>query len=217
MNKLATVKKTKKLIANHFSKETSGHDWWHMFRVWKNALEIAKKEGGVDMFIVQMAALLHDLEDWKLVASNKNKLTVKKVLKDLKLKTDDIEHICQIIDNLSFKGAGVKNKMISKEGMIVQDADRLDALGAIGIGRAFMFSGHTGRPMYDPRIKPQMHKSFAQYKKAKDKGTAINHFYEKLLLLKNRLNTSAAKKIAKKRHRFMVLFLQEFFAEWGRD
>lgn len=215
MNKLATIKRTKKFIANHFGKEASGHDWWHMFRVWKNATEIAKKEKGVDMFIIQMTALLHDVEDWKLVASNKNKITVRGFLEKLNLEIKDINHICDIIDTLSFKGAKVVSKMKTKEGMIVQDADRLDALGAVGIARVFMFSGHTGRPMYDPKIKPQFHKSFAQYKKAKDKGTAINHFYEKLLLLKGRMNTPTAKKIAKERHDFMVLFLKKFFEEWG--
>ncbi len=215
MNKSATIKKTRKFIAHHFSKEGSGHDWWHMLRVWKNAVDIAKKEKNVDMFIVQMAALLHDLEDWKLVASNKNKITVKKFLENLKLEAKDINHICQIIDNLSFKGAGVKSKMATKEGMIVQDADRLDALGAIGIGRVFIFIGHVGRPMYDPNIKPRLHQSFAQYKKSKDNGSAINHFYEKLLLLKDRMNTATGKKIAKERHKFMVVFLDKFFEEWG--
>lgn len=215
MNKAITIKKTKKFIVEHFGKERSGHDWWHMFRVHKNAVEIGKKEKNVDMFIVQMAALLHDVEDWKLQASKENKITVRKVLEDLDLEIKDIEHICKIANNVSFKGVGVPDTMETREGKIVQDADRLDALGAMGIARLFTFSGHIGQPMHDPKIKPKSHQSFKQYRKTLDESTSINHFYEKLLFLKGRMHTATGKKIAKNRHNFMLTFLDKFLKQWG--
>ena len=122
------------------------------------------------------------------------------------------EHVCQIITHLSFKGAAVENKISTLEGMIVQDADRLDAIGAIGIARAFAYGGHAGRPLYDPAEPPQMHQSFEQYKASR--SATINHFYEKLLLLKDRMNTPAAKRIAAERHAFMQEFIQRFMIEW---
>lgn len=136
----------------------------------------------------------------------------KKWLSELKVDKKTIKHVCHVIKNISFKGAGVKNKIKTKEGKIVQDADRLDVLGAIGIARIFAFCGYTGREIYNPNLKPKLHKSFKEYKTLKT--TAINHFYEKALLLKDRLNTKTAKKMAIARHKFVKQFLKRFFKEW---
>lgn len=197
--------------------EPTGHDWWHAWRVWKIAKKIAKKEGG-DLFVIELAALLHDVEDWKFDGRENSGIALaKKWLNELKVDKENIEHVCHIIKNISFKGARVKNKMRLREGKIVQDADRLDVLGAIGIARTFAYGGYKGREIYNPKIKPRLHRTFKEYKKAK--STSINHFYEKLLLLKDLLlkdlmNTETAKKMAIKRHQFLEQFLKEFFAEW---
>ena len=170
------------------------------------------------MFVVELAALLHDIADWKF---NKGRFDigpkiVRAWLEKLKVDEDAIAKVCEIVKNISFKGAGVKNLIKTKEGMVVQDADRLDAMGAIGIARAFAYGGHAGRTMYDPAVKSVKHRSFAAYKNAKS-GT-INHFYEKLLLLKDRMNTQTAKKIAAARHKFMEQYLDHFYKEWeGRE
>lgn len=205
---------TEKFIQGRFENEGSGHDWWHVYRVRNMALKIAAKEGG-NIFLIEMAALLHDLDDWKLT----NGEECSKV--DSWLNNTDLEkrvaiRIAEIIKQVSFKGAGVKNNATSLEAKIVQDADRLDAIGAIGIARTFAYGGSKGRLIYDPNIKPVLHDSFEEYKKTT--APTINHFYEKLLLLKDRLNTETAKKIARERHRFMEDFLGQFFKEWdGND
>lgn len=192
----------------------SSHDWWHVYRVWKTAIKIAKKERA-DLFVVQLAALLHDIADWKFHGGNEEvgPQMAREWLKKLGVNENTIDHVCQIIKDMPFKGAGVATPMRTLEGMVVQDADRLDALGAIGIARTFAYGGHKGREIYNPEIKPKTHKSFEQYKSSK--GSTINHFYEKLLLLKDRMNTRTAKKIAEKRHKFMEQFLGEFFGEWN--
>ena len=209
------LKQTAEFVREHFKKEVTGHDWWHTERVWKMALRIAKEEKDVDLFVVQLAALLHDIADWKFHngdVSASHKLAEEK-LKKLKVEEDVISHVCEIIRELSFKGAKVKSKMRTKEGMIVQDADRLDAIGAIGIARCFATGAKLNREIYNPKIRPKLHKTFEEYKKAE--STSINHFYEKLLLLKDLMNTETAKKIAKERHKFMEQFLDRFFKEWG--
>jgi len=213
MNRNKIIEEVKKYLKKNFKGEASGHDWWHIWRVWKMSKEIAKKEGG-DLFIIELAALLHDVADWKfhdgdLKAGGEK---AKTLLKNLGVDNKFMKHICHIIDNVSFKGAGVKNKIKTKEGMIVQDADRLDVIGAIGIARTLAYGGFIGREIYNPEIKPKLHKSFKEYKDSK--GTSINHFYEKLLLLKDRLNTKTAKKIAQKRHKFLENYLKQFFEEW---
>lgn len=214
MNKEKIIQKVKDYIKKTLRNEPTGHDWWHAWRVWNMAKEIVKKEGG-DLFIIELAALLHDIADWKFyngntkIGSEKAKTLLKKIGVDNK----SINHICYIINNISFKGAGVKNKIKTKEGMIVQDADRLDVIGAIGIARTFAYGGFKGREIYNPDIKPKFHKSFKEYKNKKN--TSINHFYEKLLLLKNRLNTKTAKRIARKRHQFLEGYLKQFFKEWA--
>ena len=209
------IKKTEEFVREKLKKEATGHDWWHAERVRKLALRIAKEEKDVDLFVIQLAALLHDIADWKFHGGNATiglKLA-EEWLKKLKVEEEIISRVCEIIKEISFKGAGVKSKMKTKEGMIVQDADRLDAMGAIGIARCFATGAKLNREIYNPEIKPQFHKTFEEYKKAK--STSINHFYEKLLLLKDLMNTKTAKKIAEKRHKFMEEFLDRFFKEWN--
>jgi len=210
------IQKTANYIRQEFSDEASGHDWWHIYRVWKNALAICEIEKA-DVFIVQLAALLHDLDDWKFNESgDEAPLRARAWLDSCAVDLVTAESVCEIITHISYKGAGVENKINSLEGFIVQDADRLDAIGAIGIGRAFAYGGYKGRPLYDPDSPPTMHTSFEEYKNSK--SATINHFYEKLLLLKDRMNTQTAKHIAEKRHEVMVKFLDQFMLEWeGTD
>jgi uncharacterized protein len=216
MNQNEIIQKTADYIKWDFSNEASGHDWWHIYRVWKNALTICERENA-DSFIIQLAALLHDLDDWKFNDhGDETPIRAKAWLESCSVRSDVIQAVCEIITHISYKGAGVENKMKSLEGLIVQDADRLDAIGAIGIGRAFAYGGYKNRPMYDPDSPPHMHASFEEYKNSK--SATINHFYEKLLLLKDRLNTPTAKRIAEERHNVMVDFLRQFMREWeGAD
>lgn len=207
------VQKTADYVRDELYNEGSGHDWWHIYRVWKSAITINKKEGA-DMFIVQLSALLHDIADWKLhdgdmeIGPERARQWLIKCEVDLK----DIDHITNIVREVSFKGANVKTKIVTKEGMVVQDADRLDAIGAIGIGRSFTYGGSKGRVMYDPNVKPTLHESFEDYKKSA--SPTINHFYEKLFLLKDLMNTNTAREIAQERHAFMEEYLQRFLLEW---
>lgn len=206
------IKKIANYAKQKLSGDGSGHDFWHVYRVWQMALYLAKKEKA-NLLIVQLAALLHDIADWKFNDNDKaGSILSEKLLKELKVDQKIIDQVCHIIDEVSFKGAGVKNKIKSIEGMIVQDADRLDALGAIGIARAFAYGGYKQREMYNPDKKYTLHKTFASYKK--DQGNSINHFYEKLLLLKDLMNTKTAKKIAQHRHKIMEQYLSEFYQEW---
>jgi uncharacterized protein len=210
------IQKTTEYIQQEFSDDSSGHDWWHIYRVWKNALTICEHEKA-DTFVVQLAALLHDLDDWKFNDSgDETPLRARAWLDSCGVEIPITDKVCEIIMHISYKGASVENKMNSLEGFIVQDADRLDAIGAIGIGRAFAYGGYKNRPMYDPESKPQLHATFEQYKNSK--SATINHFYEKLLLLKDMMNTTTAKRIAEQRHEVMLNFLDQFMNEWeGRD
>jgi len=201
----------------HFVKEklagdSSGHDWWHIYRVWNIAKQIQKIEGG-DIYIIELSALLHDVADWKFYESEKEGLKiVQTFLVSQNLENNIINSVISIIENISFKGAGVKDRMTTVEGKIVQDADRLDAIGAVGIARTFAFGGKFGNEMHNPDSEIVMHNNFEQYKNSK--GTTINHFHEKLLLLKNRMNTETAKRIAYSRHKYMEQFLNQFKNEW---
>jgi len=208
------ITKTKKYLEKLFKSESSGHDYWHMYRVWKLSKYIAKKESNVDMFTLELAALLHDIADWKFHDGDEEAgpRAARKWLESLGVDNKVIEHIEDIIRNISFKGAGVKTKLDTIEGQIVHDADKLDAIGAIGIARTFAYGGSKGRLMYDPDIKPELHNTFEAYKN--NSGPTINHFYEKLLLLKDRMFTTTGKVLAKDRHDIMEKFLQEFYAEW---
>lgn len=213
MDKAKVIEEIKKIIEKEFKKDASGHDHWHTFRVWKMAKEIQKKEGG-DLFVIELGALLHDVADWKFhgLDTKAGSKRSRELLKKLRVDEKTINHVCDIVDNVSFKGAGVKNGIKTLEGKIVQDSDRLDVIGAICIARVFAFGGVVGRSIYDPNIKPQLHQTFEDYKKNQSSG--INHFYEKLLLLKDRMNTKTAKKIAIPRHKFMQAYLKQFFKEW---
>jgi len=217
MNKEEVIKRTADYIKSRLDGEGSGHDWWHIYRVWKTAVNIGEKECA-DLFVVQLTALLHDIADWKFHSGDDSigpKLA-REWLEKLDVDENIISHVCEIIKEVSFKGAGVKSRIKTKEGMIVQDADRLDAIGAIGIARAFAYGGHKGREIYNPNIKPEKHETFEQYRN--NKGTTVNHFYEKLLLLKDLMNTETARKIAEERHNFMKEYLSRFFKEWeGED
>jgi len=212
-NEEAVIANTIAFVKGKLHSDRSGHDWWHVYRVWKMALFIALRENA-NRFEVQLSALLHDIEDWKLIENQTPPL--KNVVKDW-LKSQKVEdrvnyHVCKIIDDLSFKGAGVPSPMHTLEGKVVQDADRLDAIGAIGIARAFAFGGFHNREIHNPDLLPTIHKSFEEYKK--DQSTSINHFYEKLLLLKDLMNTTTAKQISIERHQFIEGFLTQFMAEW---
>ncbi len=193
--------------------ESSGHDWWHVYRVWQTANTIARHEQ-VELAVVELAALLHDIADWKFHGGDTTAgpRAARAWLLALGVEEEIIAHVCQIIQDLSFKGAGVPDMMVSRVGMVVQDADRLDALGAIGIARTFAYGGHMRHTMYDPEVEPQPHPDFEAYKTSA--GTTINHFYEKLLLLKDRMHTDTARHMAQERHRFLLHFLERFFAEW---
>ncbi|WP_167610022.1 HD domain-containing protein [Maribellus sediminis] len=204
------LKATEDYIKAYFENEGSGHDWWHIYRVKKVALQIAKTEGG-DIFHIELAALLHDLDDWKLNGGSKVSKTFEWLSK-MDVSEQDIEKVLEIIHEVSYKGAGVPTPASSLEAKIVQDADRLDAIGAIGIARTFAYGGNKNRLIYNPAVQPENHDSFEAYKKTN--APTINHFYEKLLLLKDRMNTQTAKELAEKRHQFMEDFLEQFFNEW---
>ncbi len=216
MNNQLIIDHTTSYVKKFHGKDTSGHDWWHIYRVVKLAKYIAQKEQA-DLFIVEMAALLHDIDDHKLNDSLlQNKSGKARSWLDSQLKDDShIHHICQIIENVSFKGNSNFSVPPSLEGKVVQDADRLDAIGAIGIARAFAYGGHKKRAIYDPEIKPQKFNSFEEYKNCR--SPSINHFYEKLLLLKSTMNTATAKQIAKEKHRFLETYLKQFFKEWNTE
>lgn len=209
-----TIKKVSDLVRAQMEGEGSGHDWWHVNQVWKHAKAIGQKEGS-DLFVTELAALLHDIADWKFNDGDEKAGSRKaaEILTALNVEKPTIDHVCEIIDGVSFKGAGVPTPMRTLEGKVVQDADRLEALGAMGIARCFAYGGHKNREIYNPHIKPQNHQSFEEYKK-KGLNTSINHFYEKLLLLKDRMNTKTGRELANKRQQFMEEFLARFFKEW---
>ena len=213
MNKLEVIVQTVEFVKKKLSNDTSGHDWWHIYRVWQNAKHIGQKEKA-DLFIVELGALLHDIADWKFHDGDftKGPQVAGKWLEKCGVEKEIIDRVKHIVENVSFKGAKVKSKMKSLEGKVVQDADRLDAIGAIGIGRCFTYGGYAGVEMYNPDQKPVLHKSFEEY--SKSHSSSINHFYEKLLLLKNLMNTKTGKRLAQRRHVFMKLYLREFLQEW---
>ena len=194
----------------------AGHDWFHMERVWKLSKKIAEKEK-CNMEVVELSALLHDIADPKF--HNGDETIALKVSREFLEKenaaAEIIEKVLFIIKNISFKNRNEAPENLPIELKIVQDADRLDAIGAIGIARTFNFGGFKNNLMYHPEIKPNLHQTKEEYKKSN--GTTINHFYEKLLLLKDLMNTETAKKIASERHNFMLKFLDEFYKEWNVD
>lgn len=197
-----------------FEKDASGHDWYHILRVLNTARYLQEKEGG-DLEVIELAALLHDISDHKF---NGGKLdeggkVAFQLLIELGASTELAEKVRYIVDRVSYKGANTPAEMEGIEGQIVQDADRLDAIGALGVARTFAYGGHKGQPMYDPKVTSILHQNFEEYAQAK--STTINHFYEKLLLLTDRLNTASAKQIGQQRHVFMEDFLKQFYHEWN--
>jgi uncharacterized protein len=212
-NSNALLDNTIAYIKEIFANDNTGHDWAHTERVYKMAMLLSKGKQ-LNIAIVQLAALLHDIDDWKLTDNKLNEpVNAKQWLISQELDNESIHQVCSIIKALSFKGAGVLTSMNSLEGKIVQDADRLDAIGAIGIARAFAYGGAKNRQMHNAEIKPMIHESFDSYKSSQ--GTTINHFYEKLLLLKDLMNTEEAKQIAEQRHQYMLNFLEQFYSEWN--
>jgi uncharacterized protein len=202
---------TKEYVRQELQNDASGHDWWHIARVTDMAKKIAIEEKA-DLFICEMSALLHDIADEKLISSEAEGLKkVRTWLISIEVDPLSADKIIEIISTLSFKGGG-QPEMKTLEGKIVQDADRLDAIGAIGIARTFAYAGAKGELIYDPAIKPR--ESFTKEEYRNGKSTAINHFYEKLLKLKNGMNTNFAKKIAEERHHYMEEYLRVFFDEW---
>ena len=218
------IEKTVLFVKEKLKDAEAGHDWFHIERVWKLAKKLAETER-CNRQVVELAALLHDIADPKFHDGNEElALTVSEDhLKSIEAGQDIIQRVLFIIKHMSFKNSlehGVADLSLSSgenipltELYVVQDADRLDALGAIGIARTFNFGGYKNNRMYDPDLRPRLNMSKAEYKK--NEGTTINHFYEKLLLLKDRMNTETAKKIASRRHDFMLTFLEEFYHEWN--
>jgi len=204
---------TVEFAKNFLKKAESSHDWWHTFRVWKMAERIAKEEQA-DWFIISMASLLHDVADYKLNdgSDEKGLKFVKNYLMDLKISQEELVHIIKIIEGISFRKTFNENKVLTLEGQVVQDADRLDALGAIGIARTFACGGANGQKIYDSEEKIGNYKNSEEYQK--NKNSSLVYFYEKILLLKNLMNTKEGKKIAKHRHQFIEDYLKEFILEW---
>lgn len=213
---MSIIDNTIVFVKDKLQNAEAGHDWFHIERVYKNALLIASNEE-CDLKIVKLGALLHDIADSKF---NDGDETVGPKVARAFLMTQNaseevITHVVNIIENISFKGGNFEKKFTSKELEIVQDADRLDALGAIGIARTFNYGGFKNRPLYNPAIAPVLNMTKEEYKNSE--SPTLNHFYEKLLLLKDKMNTEAGRKLAQKRHHFMELFLSQFYAEWDGE
>ena len=216
MRNLGLIKNTIEFVKQRLQNAEGGHDWFHIERVYKNSLLIAKDEN-CDLLVVQLGALLHDIADSKFHNGDETigPKTARDFLKHQKVSENIIQHVIDIIENISFKGGNFSKKFTSIELEIVQDADRLDAIGAIGIARTFNYGGFKNRAIYDPNVAPNLTMTKEEYKNSE--SPTLNHFYEKLLLLKDKMNTQTGKKLAEKRHEFMLLFLEEFYAEWNGD
>jgi uncharacterized protein len=201
------------MVRQRFEAEGTGHDWWHIARVRDMAVRIAHEENA-DVVVVELAALLHDIADYKFHNGDDSigPQMAREWLTSKGVSTAVVDHVAEIVASVSFKGAGVPDQAATLEAKIVQDADRLDALGAVGIARAFAYGGSNHRPLYNPAQPPQRHADFESYKS--NQSPTINHFYEKLLLLKERLHTGTARRMAEDRHAFMEAFLRQFYAEW---
>ena len=207
------IDKTIAFVKEKLDNAEGGHDWFHIERVYKNSILIAKEED-CDIMVVKLGALLHDIADSKFHDGDETigPKTARTFLESENVFEETINHVINIIENISFKGGNFENKFSSKELEIVQDADRLDAIGAIGIARTFNYGGFKNRALYDPSIAPNLNMSKEEYKNSN--SPTLNHFYEKLLLLKDKMNTATGKKIALERHQYMENFLSQFYAEW---
>jgi uncharacterized protein len=208
------IDNTARFIEQKFADEGSGHDWAHIRRVWLMARRLARAAPEADREVTELAALLHDIADWKFHDGDyeAGPRAARVWLQSQQASERVIAHVETVIREVSFKGLGVETPVSSVEAALVQDADRLDAIGAIGIARAFAYGGHKGRPLHDPAVAPVSHDSFASYQK--NTAPTLNHFYEKLLHLKDRLNTDAARRVAEGRHAYMEGFVARFLAEW---
>lgn len=214
MTESELIKTTKEFVKETLENAEGGHDWFHTLRVYNNAILISKNEK-VDQLVVSLSALLHDIADSKFHDGDETigPTIAKAFLKSNSVNAKTINHVIKIIENMSFKNSldsGVR--FSSKELEVVQDADRLDAIGAIGIARAFNYGGFKKRKLYDPEITPNLNQSKEEYKKSD--APTINHFYEKLLLLRDKMNTETGRQLAIKRHDFMLKYLEQFYAEW---
>lgn len=209
------VARTEARVRAYLAGDASGHDWWHVERVRRLALRLAAGEGA-DPLVVELAALLHDVDDWKASGDpDASAVHARAWLTSLGLERALVEHVAAIVAGVSFKGAGVPTPMPTVEGRVVQDADRLDALGAIGIARAFAWGGSRGRPLHDPAAAPELHASFEAYRASA--GGTLNHFHEKLLLLRERMQTATGRRIADARHAYMEEYVQRFLREWAGE
>ena len=211
--KMILIDKTIAFVKEKLDNAEGGHDWFHIERVYKNSILIAQEEE-CDLIVVKLGALLHDIADSKFHDGDETigPKTARAFLESENVFEETINHVINIIENISFKGGNFENKFSSKELEIVQDADRLDAIGAIGIARTFNYGGFKNRALYNPSIAPNLNMSKEEYKNSN--SPTLNHFYEKLLLLKDKMNTATGKKIALERHKFMENFLSQFYAEW---
>jgi len=213
---MSIIDKTISFVKQQLENAEGGHDWFHIERVYKNALLIAKEED-CDVTVIQLGALLHDIADSKFHDGDETvgPRTARAFLEKENVDENTIQHVISIIDNISFKGGNFEKKFHSKELEIVQDADRLDAIGAIGIARCFNYGGFKNRALYNPEIAPNLNMSKEEYKKSN--SPTLNHFYEKLLMLKDKMNTPTGKRIAEARHQYMEEFLSQFYAEWNGE
>lgn len=216
MNQTQIIQNTKAFVKQSLQNAEAGHDWFHVQRVLNLAKNIGKKEKA-DLFVVELGALLHDIADAKFHQGDETvgPSIARDFLQQQEVSEEIINHVVNIIKFISFKGGNEEQLFSSPELDIVQDADRLDAMGAIGIARTFNYGGYKNRLLYDPEIKPNLHLSKAEYKAST--APTINHFYEKLLLLKDRMNTQAGRQLAEERHQFMEQFLEQFFKEWEAE
>ena len=207
------IQQTIDYVKSELENAEGGHDWWHIYRVWKTAKQIAASEP-VDNQVVELGALLHDIADSKFHNGDETigPRKASEFLTSIGVDQKTIDHVILIIQNISFGGGNFEKKFHSPELAVVQDADRLDALGAIGIARTFNYGGFKNRAIYDPTIPPQLNMTKEEYKKSA--APSVNHFYEKLLLLKDRMNTPTGKKMAEQRHQFMEIYLEQFYQEW---
>lgn len=210
------VERITDFVKSQNSDIATGHDWYHIDRVRKNALYLQSQEGG-DKEVIELAALLHDISDYKFNGGNEQlggDVSHNAVI-SAGGSSETAEKVRIIVNSVSYKGANVEDTTTSLEAKIVQDADRLDAIGAIGIARTFAYGGHVGNPIYDPELPHKLHNTFDEYKNAK--STTINHFYEKLLLLSDKMHTDTARLIAENRTEYMKNFLTQFYREWNND
>jgi len=216
MTQQSIIQQTVEFVKRTLADAEGGHDWWHIWRVWQLSKKIAETEDA-SLFVVELGALLHDIADSKFHNGNEElgPQKAREFLTSVGVEETEIRHVENIISHISFKGGNEAQQFRSTELDVVQDADRLDAMGAIGIARTFNYGGFKNRELYNPEMKPNLNMTKAEYKQST--APTLNHFYEKLLLLKDRMNTPTGKQMAEQRHRFMESYLNEFYKEWNGE